>query len=357
MQVSKRSQGSPHQSCSQPLSCIPAHSGVFCVCSRQTKAVNLALTALKRSTRWWRIYNIMYTPGVLHECYSAMPEHGSEEKTACKAATQCCKGVSGSLAVSTALWHVWAKHSSLPLSLTQRWVKDLQCCVQMGHNTVWWQHNTGSEHRRDDWCKQGWQNGEWENRTWKALSILGSFVPNFHLHWEGSFFFLIIASTEHISWLFGVVQSGNCSHWKLDCLEMGKSVWRKPPFCFSLMALFVRHWQCSLPCAQHPCLEGRRTLVKSGTGLSSWLQRNKSSRRHCCQEQRGHGASQLSPSEWSSLFTHLLPSMLIGAPDIPPSLCLSLKSPRDANAIPSPLQHEQEALFWTWFSRKPHSNN
>lgn len=162
MQVSKRSQGSPHQSCSQPLSCIPAHSGVFCVCSRQTKAVNLALTALKRSTRWWRIYNIMYTPGVLHECYSAMPEHGSEEKTACKAATQCCKGVSGSLAVSTALWHVWAKHSSLPLSLTQRWVKDLQCCVQMGHNTVWWQH----QHRvraQEGWLMQA-RVAEWGMR-------------------------------------------------------------------------------------------------------------------------------------------------------------------------------------------------
>lgn len=356
MQVSKRSQGSPHQSCSQPLSCIPAHSGVFCVCSRQTKAVNLALTALKRSTRWWRIYNIMYTPGVLHECYSAMPEHCSEEKTACKAATQCCKGVSGSLAVSTALGHVWAKHSPLPLSLTQRWVKDLQCCVQMGHNTVWWQHNTGSLHRRDDSCKQGWQNGEWENRTWKALSILGSFVPNFHLHWEGSFFFLIIASTEHISWLFGVVQSGNCSHWKLYCLEMGKS---------EESHLFVFPWW--------PCLSGTDNAPCHVHSIHAWKEgvlwwRVAQGCHPGCRETKAPGGTAVRsrgdmeprschpPSEAPYSLTSCHPCSLVPQIFPPPSACHS-RAPRDANAIPSPLQHEQEALFWTRFSRKPHSNN
>lgn len=41
----------------KPLPCIPAPPVVFSVCSRQIKAVDLALTALKRSTRWWRPHN------------------------------------------------------------------------------------------------------------------------------------------------------------------------------------------------------------------------------------------------------------------------------------------------------------
>lgn len=187
-----------------------------------------------------------------------------------------------------------------------------------------------SEHRKDDWCKQGGRVGNEKTEPGKlsTLCLLSCNQFSFALRRQG--FFLIIASIEHISWLFGVVQSHKMFSLKTVLLGNEKvCVRRKPPFCFSLMPYCLSGTDnSSMPHAQYPCLEGRRSLVKSGTRLSSWLQRNKSSRRHCCQEQRGHGASQLSSSEWSSLFTRLLPSMLVEAPNIPPTFNLSLMSPQ-----------------------------
>lgn len=218
----------------------------------------------------------------------------------------------------------WAQ--PLPLPLTQQWVSAAFREVTV----VWWQHQCRVRAQEGRLMQARVAGRGMRNRTWKALSISLS-CHQFSFALRRQLFFLIIASTEHIFWPFGVVQSGELLSLKARLLGNEKVwVWRKPSFCFSLMPYCLSgtdNARCHVH-RQHPCLEGRCTLVKSHTRLSSWLQRNKSSRRHCCQEQRGHGASQLSPSKWSSLFTHFLPSMLIGAPDIPPSLSSSLMSPQ-----------------------------
>lgn len=171
------------------LSCIPAHPGVFSVCSRQAKAVNLALTALKRSTRWWRPYNnkFRYTPGFPPECYSAVPEHSSEMKPASKANTLCCKGVSGSPAAPTALWLVSAEHSP-SLSLTQRWVRGYTAAFREVTAQCADSIKAGSEHREDDWYKQGGRVGNDKTEPRKLWVYYALLLPNFICIEKAAFF-------------------------------------------------------------------------------------------------------------------------------------------------------------------------
>lgn len=172
---------------------------------------------------------------VILPCHSMVRKWNQQSKHS----VRCCKGVPGSLTVSTALWHIWAEHSPFPLLLTQRGVRGLQCCIQRGHSPVWWQHQCGVR-EQEGWLMQARVAG-WGMRKQSLESsehiMLSCYQYSFTLRRQ--LFFLIIRSTKHIFRLFGMVQSVRCSHWKLYCLEMRKSVFEESRILFLSWCLIV----------------------------------------------------------------------------------------------------------------------